>query len=96
LQSIVDAEWNIIYDKLAKCVDSGAQVRARECAPLASWQPCDPGQYDVMRRRQQGSGSCKGFLRGHSSCMLWRQGSLVRRSLLQGPMGLLALGLARR
>ncbi|KAI8466230.1 MAG: chaperonin complex component [Monoraphidium minutum] len=25
-QSIVDAEWNIIYDKLAKCVDSGAQV----------------------------------------------------------------------
>jgi hypothetical protein len=27
-QSIVDAEWNIIYDKLAKCVDSGAQVGA--------------------------------------------------------------------
>eukprot|EP00877_Chromochloris_zofingiensis_P005140 jgi/Chrzof1/14627/Cz09g09290.t1 len=25
-QSIVDAEWNIIYDKLAKCVDSGAQI----------------------------------------------------------------------
>lgn len=25
-QSIVDAEWNIIYDKLAKCVESGAKV----------------------------------------------------------------------
>eukprot|EP00992_Anisonema_acinus_P014285 TRINITY_DN9196_c0_g1_i2.p1 TRINITY_DN9196_c0_g1~~TRINITY_DN9196_c0_g1_i2.p1 ORF type:complete len:577 (-),score=138.83 TRINITY_DN9196_c0_g1_i2:37-1767(-) len=25
-QSIVDAEWEIIYDKLAKCVGSGAQV----------------------------------------------------------------------
>jgi T-complex protein 1 subunit eta len=25
-QSIVDAEWNIIYDKLAKCVASGAQI----------------------------------------------------------------------
>ena len=25
-QSIVDAEWNIIYDKLAKCVDSGANI----------------------------------------------------------------------
>ena len=25
-QEIVDAEWNIIYDKLAKCVDSGAKV----------------------------------------------------------------------
>ena len=25
-QSIVDAEWNIIYAKLAKCVDSGAQI----------------------------------------------------------------------
>jgi len=25
-QSIVDAEWNIIYDKLAKCVESGAQI----------------------------------------------------------------------
>lgn len=25
-QSIVDAEWNIIYDKLDKCVQSGAQV----------------------------------------------------------------------
>ncbi|WIA31541.1 hypothetical protein OEZ86_002432 [Tetradesmus obliquus] len=25
-QSIVDAEWNIIYDKLAKCADSGAQI----------------------------------------------------------------------
>ena len=31
-QSIVDAEWNIIYDKLAKCVDSGAQVRRRRAA----------------------------------------------------------------
>jgi T-complex protein 1 subunit eta len=29
-QSIVDAEWNIIYDKLAKCAESGAQAsRAR-------------------------------------------------------------------
>lgn len=25
-QSIVDAEWNIIYDKLDKCVKSGAKV----------------------------------------------------------------------
>jgi T-complex protein 1 subunit eta len=25
-QAIVDAEWDIIYDKLAKCVESGAQV----------------------------------------------------------------------
>ncbi|GMH33334.1 hypothetical protein BSKO_01168 [Bryopsis sp. KO-2023] len=25
-QSIVDAEWNIIYDKLQKCADSGAQI----------------------------------------------------------------------
>eukprot|EP00951_Prasinocladus_malaysianus_P047599 scaffold651180_cov32-Prasinocladus_malaysianus.AAC.1 len=25
-QAIVDAEWNIIYDKLAKCVESGAQI----------------------------------------------------------------------
>ena len=25
-QAIVDAEWQIIYDKLAKCVESGAQV----------------------------------------------------------------------
>jgi T-complex protein 1 subunit eta len=25
-QSIVDAEWNIIYDKLDKCVQSGAKV----------------------------------------------------------------------
>lgn len=25
-QSIVDAEWNIIYDKLAKCVESGAKI----------------------------------------------------------------------
>ncbi len=25
-QSIVDAEWNIIYDKLQKCADSGAKV----------------------------------------------------------------------
>lgn len=25
-QSFVDAEWNIIYDKLQKCVDSGANV----------------------------------------------------------------------
>lgn len=25
-QSIVDAEWNIIYDKLKKCVDSGASI----------------------------------------------------------------------
>ena len=25
-QSIVDAEWNIIYDKLAKCRESGAKV----------------------------------------------------------------------
>ncbi|KAF3505804.1 hypothetical protein F2Q69_00003298 [Brassica cretica] len=25
-QSIVDAEWNIIYDKLDKCVESGAKV----------------------------------------------------------------------
>lgn len=25
-QSIVDAEWNIIYDKLAKCVSSGANI----------------------------------------------------------------------
>lgn len=25
-QSIVDAEWNIIYDKLAKCAESGAQI----------------------------------------------------------------------
>lgn len=25
-QSIVDAEWNIIYDKLEKCVASGAQI----------------------------------------------------------------------
>ncbi|RHY59888.1 hypothetical protein DYB30_008479, partial [Aphanomyces astaci] len=25
-QSIVDAEWNIIYDKLDKCVQSGAQI----------------------------------------------------------------------
>ena len=25
-QSIVDAEWNIIYEKLAKCVESGANI----------------------------------------------------------------------
>ena len=25
-QQIVDAEWNIIYDKLAKCAESGAQI----------------------------------------------------------------------
>ena len=25
-QSIVDAEWSIIYDKLDKCVASGAQI----------------------------------------------------------------------
>lgn len=25
-QSIVDAEWNIIYEKLDKCVESGAKV----------------------------------------------------------------------
>lgn len=25
-QSIVDAEWNIIYEKLDKCVQSGAKV----------------------------------------------------------------------
>jgi T-complex protein 1 subunit eta len=25
-QSIVDAEWNIIYNKLAKCSESGAQI----------------------------------------------------------------------
>lgn len=25
-QSIVDAEWNIIYDKLSKCVESGASI----------------------------------------------------------------------
>lgn len=25
-QSIVDAEWNIIYDKLAQCVASGANI----------------------------------------------------------------------
>jgi len=25
-QSIVDAEWNIIYDKLDKCVNSGAKI----------------------------------------------------------------------
>lgn len=25
-QSIVDAEWNIIYDKLARCVESGANI----------------------------------------------------------------------
>lgn len=25
-QSIVDAEWNIIYDKLDKCVQTGAKV----------------------------------------------------------------------
>lgn len=25
-QSIVDAEWNIIYDKLDRCVQSGAKV----------------------------------------------------------------------
>ena len=26
MQSIVDAEWKIIYDKLQKCVESGAQI----------------------------------------------------------------------
>jgi T-complex protein 1 subunit eta len=25
-QSIVDAEWNIIYSKLAECANSGAQI----------------------------------------------------------------------
>jgi T-complex protein 1 subunit eta len=25
-QEIVDAEWNIIYDKLDKCVKCGAQI----------------------------------------------------------------------
>ena len=25
-QSIVDAEWQIIYEKLDKCVESGAQI----------------------------------------------------------------------
>ncbi len=25
-QSIVDAEWNIIYEKLARCVESGANI----------------------------------------------------------------------
>ena len=25
-QSIVDAEWNIIYDKLDKCVQSGVEI----------------------------------------------------------------------
>ena len=25
-QQIVDAEWNIIYDKLAKCAESGASI----------------------------------------------------------------------
>lgn len=25
-QSIVDAEWNIIYDKLEKCVQTGAKI----------------------------------------------------------------------
>lgn len=25
-QSIVDAEWNIIYAKLAECANSGAQI----------------------------------------------------------------------
>lgn len=31
-QSIVDAEWNIIYSKLAECANSGAQIVLSRCA----------------------------------------------------------------
>jgi hypothetical protein len=30
-QSIVDAEWNIIYSKLAECANSGAQIVLSRC-----------------------------------------------------------------
>jgi chaperonin GroEL (HSP60 family) len=30
-QSIVDAEWNIIYAKLAECANSGAQIVLSRC-----------------------------------------------------------------
>ena len=39
-QAIVDAEWNIIYEKLDRCVESGAQVGCRPLPPanaIASW-----------------------------------------------------------
>jgi hypothetical protein len=39
-QSIVDAEWNIIYDKLKKCVDSGANI---VLSRLAIGEPLDAG-----------------------------------------------------
>lgn len=36
-QSIVDAEWNIIYSKLAECANSGAQI------VLSRYGPCPCG-----------------------------------------------------
>ena len=33
-QSIVDAEWNIIYSKLAECANSGAQIVLSRCVGL--------------------------------------------------------------
>lgn len=32
-QSIVDAEWNIIYSKLAECANSGAQIVLSRYSP---------------------------------------------------------------
>jgi hypothetical protein len=48
-QSIVDAEWNIIYDKLDKCVKSGAKIVLSRLAigDLAT-QVCTPLQDIIL------------------------------------------------
>jgi len=50
-QSFVDAEWNIIYDKLKKCVDTGAQVILSRLAigDLATQYFADRGLFSAGR-----------------------------------------------
>ena len=54
-QSIVDAEWNIIYDKLAKCAESGAQIVLSRLAigDLATQYFADRGIFCAGRVRSR-------------------------------------------
>ena len=59
-QSIVDAEWNIIYDKLAKCAESGANIVLSRLAigDLATQYFADRGIFCAGRVSQL---SCTSF-----------------------------------
>lgn len=65
-QSIVDAEWNIIYDKLAKCVASGANIVLSRLAigDLATQYFADRGLFCA--------GRVGGFVILATAAMCWR------------------------